>query len=376
MMSDYIAPPATLPTSQGVASDGFPIDLLGQWLARLIASTDNGVLIVDNTQRIVLVNAEAARMFGYRATDLLHRSLESLLPEHMRAAYGCHLGRFAATRVAGRRLRIKLDLQGLRSNGDEFYVGTSLSRLIVSHDSYLSIVIRELTVAQSPDALLFGNPKLAGSSQQANEMEKRQFSRALYDDVGQCLSVLKLDLDWCERQFAGDTMVQRLTHMQRLLDDIITHTRNIASSLRPPLLDDFGLVAATEWLADRFRKRTGIRCAFHCRDNKLIIDEVVESAMFRIIQEGLVNIEQHAQAHNVDIRLWHTENKVHVMVQDDGTGLHASWNEKPGALGLKAMHERIAMLGGTMLLQSVMPSGLAILASLPLTSTLQSLVTS
>ncbi len=372
-MSDHIALPVMLATTQYVTSDGFRTDLVGEWLARLIASTDNGVLIVDHEQRIVLINAEANRMFGYQAADLLQHPLESLLPEHMRKAYVFHIGRFAATRVAGRRLRIKLDLQGLRSSGEEFYVGTSLSRLIVNQETYLSIILKELTVAQSPNVSLFGNPRLAGSSQQANEIEKRHFARALYDDAGQCLSVLKLDLNWCEQQFAPATIVQRLTQMQRLLDDIIVHTKNIASSLRPPLLDDFGLVAAIEWLADRFHKRTGIGCHFHCRDGKLCVGEVVESAMFRIIQEGLMNIEQHAQAHNVDIRLWHSAGQVHVIVKDDGIGLDESWDEKPGALGLKAMQERIAILGGTMVLQSATPSGLAIMASVPCISAMQSL---
>ncbi|MBC7514269.1 MAG: PAS domain-containing protein, partial [Herminiimonas sp.] len=201
-MSDPTTASVNLATTPCATSDGFRTDLLGKWLARLIVSADNGVLIVDSALRIVLINAEATRMFGYRPAELLDRPLESLLPERMRAAYAHDLARFAATRVAGRRLRIKLDLQGRRSDGEDFYVGTSLSRLIVNHETYLSIIVRELTVAQSPHAMLLGAPRLAGSSQQANEIEKRQFSRALYDDVGQCLSVLKLDLDWCERQLA------------------------------------------------------------------------------------------------------------------------------------------------------------------------------
>lgn len=375
-MSDPIALPVTPVTAPCATSHGFRTDLLGEWLARLIMSSDNGVLIVDSAQRIVLINDEATRMFGYRAADLLDHPLEALLPERMRAAYVCDLARFAATRVAGRRLRIKLDLQGLRCSGEKFFVGTSLSRLVVNHETYLSIIVRELTVAQSPHASLLGTPRLAGSLQQANEIEKRHFSRALYDDVGQCLSVLKLDLDWCERQFAAGAVVQRLTHMQQLLDDIIAHTKNIASGLRPPLLDDFGLIAATEWLIDRFRKRTGIRCSFHCWDTKATIDEVVESALYRIIQEGLMNIEQHAHAHNVAVRLWRSETQVYVLVEDDGIGLHESWTEKPETLGLRAMQERIAILGGTMVLQSATPSGLAIIASLPLNPNLQSLAAS
>lgn len=365
--------PIALANPRFAIADGFRADLLGNWLAQLIRSADDGVLIVDAALRIVLINTEATRMFGYGTTELLDRPLQSLLPERIRTDYAYHLTRFAATRVAGRRLRIKLDLRGLRCTGDEFYVGASLSRLVVNHESYLSIIVRELTVAQSPNSALLGPPRLAGSSQQANEIEKRQFSRALYDDVGQCLSVLKLDLDWCEQQFVNGGLIERITDMQRLLDNIIAHTKNIASGLRPPLLDDFGLIAATEWLADRFRKRTGIRCTLSGRESKTGFGEVIESAMYRIIQESLMNIEQHARARNVAIRLWRSERQVHVLVEDDGIGLHDNWNEKPGALGLRAMQERIAILGGTMALRSATPSGLAIMASLPLTHRLPSL---
>lgn len=349
---------------------GFPIHTLGAWLTSLVDSEDNGVFIVDRYKRIVLVNHEAARMFGYGPAALLNMPLELLLPEPVRASYIHQVGCFAATRVAGRRLRIKLDLQGRRENGEEFFIGTSLARLTVEEDTYLSIVVRELTAQQSPDTSPFEQRRLAGSSQKANEVEKRHFSRALYDDVGQHLSVLKLDLDWCERQSEQASIMQRLAQMQRLLDGIISNTKNIASSLRPPLLDEFGLVAATEWLTERFRKRTGIRCRLKCRDSGLQIGEVTESAIFRIIQEALMNIEQHAEAQHVDVTLWRSERQVHVVVEDDGVGLHGSWNDKPGSLGLMAMQERIAILGGTMHLKSLDPSGVAVLASLPIASPL------
>ena len=375
-MSHPTLQPVALAHPRFAIADGFRADLLGDWLARLVSSADDGVLIVDAALRIVLINGEAARMFGYGTAELLESPLQSLLPERIRTAYAHQLAQFAATRVAGRRLRVKLDLRGMRCTGDEFYVGASLSRLIINHEPYLSIIVRELTVAQSPSVTLPGPPRLAGSSQQANEIEKRQFSRALFDDVGQCLSVLKLDLDWCEQQFVNGALVKRITDMQQLLDNIIAHTKNIASGLRPPLLDDFGLIAATEWLADRFRKRTGIRCVLSDRDGKTGFGEVIESAMYRIIQESLMNIEQHAHAHNVAIRLWRSERQVHVLVEDDGIGLHESWNEKPGALGLRAMQERIAILGGTMVLQSATPSGLAIMASLPLNLNMLSLTAS
>lgn len=354
----------------------FPANLLGAWLTGYIQSIDRGVLIVASDHRVMLVNAAAAHIFGYPATELLGLAVEALLPDRSRTSYMAQLGRFAAIRVAGRRLRVKLDLKGRRANGDEFYLGTSLSRLAVKGDVFLVIIVQELASHQIQPSLTLTLGKRAGSSQQANESDRRQFSRALYDDIGQRLSVVKLDLDWCQGQPAEAPLSRRLQQMQLMLDGIISNTKNIASGLRPPLLDDLGLFAAVEWISRRFRKRTGIACRLRCREAELGVNEVVDSAVFRIVEEALTNIEQHAKARNVDISLWRTANDVHVIVADDGIGLHDSWRNKPGCLGLMALDERIGILGGRVHIKNLDPSGVAILASLPIDSQNRPIATS
>lgn len=348
-----------------VAIQGYSVGLLGSWLAGLVRSDDHGVLIIDQHRRIVIANAEAARIFGHSLAALPGNPIDMLLPARVRASHAHQLARFTAARVAGRRLRVKLDLQGRRGDGTEFFLGASLSRLALNGEGLLAAVVQELAPHQRPDTSpipMHGQP---GSSQKVNEMEKRHFSRALYEEVGQGLSVLKLDLDWCERQAAQPRIGKRLAEMQALLDEVILSTKNIASSLRPPLLDDFGVVAAAEWLTARFGKRTGIPCHLKCRNEALHADGVIESAVFRIIQEALSNIEQHASARTVCVRLWQSRHRVHVVVEDDGIGLHYGWKNKPDALGLMAMQERVTLLRGTMQLKNLRPSGVALLASLP-----------
>lgn len=343
----------------------FPDGLLGAWLSSFAQSADRGVLIVASDHRIVLVNSAVGHIFGHFATDLLGQAIEALLPDRSRASYMAQLERFAAMRVAGRRLRVKLDLKGRRANGDELYLGTSLSRLAIKGDMFLVVIVQELTSHQGQPSPSFRLRRLAGSSHQANESERRHFSRALYDDIGQRLSVLKLDLDWCQGQAAEPDLSRRLQQMQFLLDDIISNTKNIASGLRPPLLDDFGLYAAVEWISSQFRKRTGIACCLRSREGDFGVNEAVDSAVFRLVEEALTNIERHARARNVEITLWRTDHDVHVVIADDGIGLHETWRNKPGCLGLMAMDERIAILGGRVHIKNLDPSGVAILASLP-----------
>ena len=342
--------------------------MLGPWLATLIRSDEQGVLIVDRRQRIVMLNREASHIFGYQPEALLDRRFDALFPEPLRSAYSRHLARFSTTRIAGRRLRVKLDLQGRRANGEDVYVGASLSRLLMHQQVFLSVIVCELTPHQRPASTALPLQKLAGSLQQATEIEKRSFSRALYGDLGQRLSALKLDVDWCVRHAGKAPVAERLAQMQGLLEDIIGCTRTIASNLRPPLLDDLGLSAALEWLTDRFQTRTGIVCALECCTADLP-DGVVESALFRIVQEALLNIEQHSQARNVLITLWNKERWMHVVVEDDGVGLARHPDAPALGLGLPAMQERVAMLGGHMRLKSIEPSGVALLVALPLAST-------
>ncbi len=363
-------------TAHFTALPEFSEGVLGAWLTGFVRSSDRGVLIVASDHRIVLVNGAAGQIFGRHGTDLLGQAIDTLLPYRTRSASMAQLERFTAMRVAGRRLRIKLDLKGRRANGDEFYLGVSLSRLAVKGDVFLVVIAQELTPQQSRPSPSFRLRKLAGSSQQANESERRHFSRALYDDIGQRLSVMKLDLDWCQGQPAEANLSRRLQQIQLMLDDIILNTKIIASGLRPPLLDDFGLLAAVEWLGSQFQKRTGIACSLRCTGASLGVNEIVDSAVFRIVEEALTNIELHANARHVDISLWRTEHDVHVVVADDGTGLHESWRNKPGCLGLMAMDERIGILGGRVHIKNLDPSGVAILASLPVDSRPRPIATS
>ena len=210
--------------------------------------------------------------------------------------------------------------------------------------------------------------KLAVSSQQANEVEKRRFSRELYDDIGQRLSVLKLDLDWLEKNLPGtnEYMPARVAQMQDMLDKVIMLTKSMASTLRPPLLDDFGLMPAVEWMTENFQKRNGIACSMQSRGMKSKFGEPIESAVFRVIQEGLLNIERHAHASNVKIVLEHVDHNLHIMIEDDGIGLTAECENKPGCYGLIAMQERIFVLGGTIALANTRPRGMTIHASIPI----------
>lgn len=349
----------------------FPASMLGASLLNVIQSAVDAVVIVDAARHIVLVNHKAERIFGYPASFLLEKSLDILIPTRPYNEARRPFDRLTSSHACGRRT--KLNLRGTSADGGTLALKASISRLTIRGDIFLALAVHEVTripVFKQPDltALIPRPRNWAVSTHQANEVEKRRFSRELYDDIGQRLSVLKLDLDWLENRLpdTNQYLPTRLAEMQGLLDNVITLTKSMASTLRPPVLDDFGLLPAVEWMAEGFRKRTSIICLLESTGLGAKIDEAIESVAFRIVQEGLTNIERHAHAGRVQIFLANKENQLSILIEDDGIGMEGGNPVKPGCYGLIAMQERVFTLGGTIRIENIRPHGMSIHASIPL----------
>lgn len=362
----------------GILSDSittlsrFPANKVGQSLLSVIKSAINGVIVVDAMRQIVLVNHKIERLFGYPAKQLLEKPLDVLFASRPDGEQRRRMERLAATRIHGRRS--SLELKGVRANGESLLLHADISRVMVHGELFLALILQD-SVAHVPQREVKQRPvrpaelrKWAASTQQATEVEKRRFSKKLYDDIGQRLSVLKLDLDWLENSLsdADECFPARLAQMQGLLDNVIMMTKSMASALRPPLLDDFGLLPAVEWIAENFQKKTSIGCTVQSSGLAIKLDDPIESAVFRVIQESLSNIERHAHANNAKIVFTHTADRLDVMIQDDGDGMANGSENKPGCYGLIAMQERIFVLGGTISIQNVQPHGVAIHVSIPI----------
>src|SRR5262249_55498677 len=142
------------------------------------------------------------------------------------------------------------------------------------------------------------------------EEERTRIARELHDELGQALTGLKMDLTWVRDRLGlnGPTVPaavlrEKVTDMAQLADATIATGRRIATELRPGILDDLGLVAALEWLAQDFQRRTGIPCDFTADRDDLALGRKQTTALFRIAQESLTNVARHAQATAVQVRL-------------------------------------------------------------------------
>ena len=190
---------------------------------------------------------------------------------------------------------------------------------------------------------------LATRQQDIREDERSRIAREIHDSLGQALTALKLQLVAAQDVAATETpaLSARLAETALMVDDLVKSVRRIATELRPPILDQLGLPAAVEWLAQDFGRRTGIRCQTSIHPTDGAITSELATALFRIVQEALTNVLRHAGATRVDIELGVKSGCVMVEINDDGSGITES-GMGPGSLGILGMRERAAALGGVL----------------------------
>ena len=140
--------------------------------------------------------------------------------------------------------------------------------------------------------------------------------------------------------------------------------RRLAVELRPKALDDFGLVAALERLTETFREQTGVALAFQSMLPAERLSPEIETTLYRIVQESLTNIVKHARAGTVSITLGRKRDAVTVVVEDDGVGFDPARTREEG-LGLIGMRERVALVGGRLIIESRPGAGTTFVVEVP-----------
>ncbi|WP_308705262.1 PAS domain-containing sensor histidine kinase [Pseudomonas sp. N040] len=208
--------------------------------------------------------------------------------------------------------------------------------------------------------------ELSAHLESVREEEKARIAREVHDELGQVLTVLKLETSMCELAYGAlDAGLQeRLNSMKRLIANLFQLVRDVATALRPPILDA-GISSAIEWQAQRFESRTQIPCLVQVPDNLPPLADVKAIGLFRILQEALTNVMRHAQAHTVDVRLVLEDGWLCLTVSDDGCGFIPAPG-RPSSFGLVGMRERVLMLGGSLQLDSRPGEGTTLNVRIPL----------
>jgi signal transduction histidine kinase len=212
---------------------------------------------------------------------------------------------------------------------------------------------RELDrTVQQRTAMLF---HLSSSLQKVAEREKAALARELHDELGGLLVASKIDISWLRKRVddGSEATTLRWERVLRCLDEGLALKRRVIESLRPTLLDNVGLVAALRWLVDETLRRQGIACEEQYPETLPEPSPDARIAIFRAIQECLINIVKHAQAKSVLIRVTVEDDHLSVIVRDDGVGIEEGRFETPQSHGLLGMRHRVEALNGTLGIQSL-----------------------
>jgi signal transduction histidine kinase len=188
--------------------------------------------------------------------------------------------------------------------------------------------------------------------------ERRRIARELHDSAGQYLSAVTLTLGQLARRLSttDDRNKELINEALQLVGDCITEVRSISYLLHPPVLDDFGLVAALRWYVEGFAQRSGIQVRLELSETLPRFSGEVETTLFRIVQEALTNVHRHSGGKNACVEVHANDEQIDMTITDDGHGmaedLLRNVDRGQGGLGLMDMYERAKKLGGNIHIDS------------------------
>jgi two-component system sensor histidine kinase UhpB len=218
------------------------------------------------------------------------------------------------------------------------------------------------------EAYRVGARALAARIITAQEAERVRVSRELHDDTGQALTLLLVRLQLVEGMSSEPEVQRELADLRELVGQTLDGVRRLAVHLGPSVLEDLGLCAGLEWLADRVRAETRLVVDLRLDCDGSHASPEVAVAIFRVAQEALTNAVRHAHATRVDVRLGTNGSSLALSIADDGSGFDvAQAQARPTAsVGLFGMAERIALVGGDLDIDSSPGGGTRIRVSVPL----------
>jgi two-component system sensor histidine kinase UhpB len=224
---------------------------------------------------------------------------------------------------------------------------------------------------QTEHALRYSGQQLQALSRRLVELredERKDMARELHDQVGQNLTALDINLSILASSLPPEADAAtrgRLSDSSALVESTTAAIRNLLSELRPPVLDEHGLMAALDWHAREYSARVGIPVAIRGRESTERPAAAVELVLFRVAQEALNNVAKHAHASRVEISLEHSESSYLLSVADDGVGFDALAQLSGRHLGLVTMRERSQALGGQLDIVTSIGKGTTLKVSIP-----------
>lgn len=312
------------------------------------------------------VNEAAVQQYGYSKGDFLMKNIKDLTPaDDDRSSFVAHMkdetpgyrnaGVWKHTRQDETIMYVEVSVYGMVLDGRKM-------KLVLAYD-----ITQKIEADNRLKQYLEKIRMLTGHLQEIREEERKSVAREIHDELGQQLTVLKMEVAWMVRKLEG-TEMKFETKLQALLETIdatMKTVRRICAELRPTSLDDLGLIAAIEWHAKQFELKSDIKVNLDLPQELVHLSPEIKTGLYRIFQESLTNVARHANARVVEVRLVVEEMMIVMHITDDGKGFDPEAGQKQ-TLGILGMKERSLMMGGEYIISSRPGKGTRIMVSIPL----------
>ncbi|MEZ2354746.1 PAS domain S-box protein [Caballeronia sp. RCC_10] len=314
------------------------IDLEHRYQFLVESVEDYAIFMLDTSGCVQTWNPGGQRIKGYASAEIIGRHFSVFYTDDDIA-----VGKPQALLEAA-LARVHVEDEGLRvrKDGSTFWANVVITAVTGPEGELLGFakVTRDMTERRRLEELERLHAR-AAVMEQARESERKRIARELHDDLGQRLSALKMALAVHQTQ-----IWQQGAEISDQIDAMTESLRRIAADLRPPCLDDLGLTAALEWLADSFQRRYGIKVRLAVHGEPEGLNELTVLSLYRIVQEALSNVARHSGASEVSIDLSKDDRFCRLRMSDNGVGLPLGEKLRSDAFGLIGMRERAAQIGG------------------------------
>jgi PAS domain S-box-containing protein len=337
-------------------------EMLSARIATLIDSSEDAIITKDMSGHIISWNPSAERIFGYTATEMKGQSILRLIPVEQYAEEEfilCQLrdGRkvdyYESTRLTryGKLIDVSLSVSPIRNEQGQIVGASKIVRDISER--------RQIDLKLQRDARRL--QELSHRLMNSEEEERRRLGRDLHDQTGSNLTAFTLNLKTLRAKLPSTVAQEMKRHfddLESLVRETILHIRDVLSNLRPPALDEFGVLAALTHFVERIAAHSDLQLKVYGHEPSPRLSPEIEIALFRIAQEALTNALKHANARCVTIVLNSDGSHVRLHVQDDGRGFDYD-NNRPSlsSLGMITMRERAQAIGAELRLRSAIGTG-------------------